>query len=69
MKRQYPLLYLIANVFILLVAFVIVVVRSTCLSAEYAPAARTLGKLLILITAGVIMGLNVESNHFHYGGE
>lgn len=64
MKQQYPLLYLIANVFLLLIAFV--VVRTTCLSPEYTPAARMLGKLLRLITAGVIMGLNVGDNHFHY---
>lgn len=65
MKQQYPLLYLIANVFLLLIAFV-VVIRTTCLSPEYTPAARVLGKLLRLITAGVIMGLNVGNNHFHY---
>lgn len=50
--------------FLLLVAFVFVV-RSTCLSPECTPAARMLGELLRLRTAGVITGLNVENNRSH----
>jgi len=39
--------------------------RSTCLSPIYTPAARMLGKLVRLITAGVIMGPNVDNNYFY----
>lgn len=68
MKQQYSPLYLTANMFCLLNA-VVIVVRSTRLSLEYAPAAHMPGKLLRLITASAIMGLNVENNHFHYDVE
>lgn len=66
MKQQYSPLYLIDSMFRLLNA---VVVRSTRLSLEYTPAAHMPGKLPRLITAGAIMGLNVENSHFHYDVE